>query len=273
MDSDYIHHLKQENYNLSKELYNTKINLKPAFDGWGMTTNHQLPWNDSFKWGTFRESSVEIKNAFNFGLKADIGIDANNIDSLLWRHWIVVFALHYALEFKQSDAQINLVECGVSDGMSAFFVLKEMSQMISKSSEIQYQMHLFDSWDNLYSEDLTEKELHIEGRYANNSLERVQNNLSVFQKKVKYHVGYIPFTFTESLSNISYLYIDLNSANATLETLRYFYPSLSKGSVILFDDYGWSGFEETKEIIDKFFSDKPGILLKIPTGQAIYFYK
>lgn len=273
IDSDYIHLLQQENYNLSKELYKTKNNLKPAFNGWGMTTNHQLPWRDSFNWDTFRESSVEIKKAFNFGLKEDIGIDADNIDSLLWRHWIVVFALHYTLKFKKSDAQINLVECGVGDGMSAFFVLKEMSFMVSKSPEIQYQMHLYDSWDTLHSEDLTERELHIEGRYANNSLERVRNNLIEFQNNIRYHVGYIPYTFTEPLSNISYLHIDLNSANATLETLQYFYPSLSSGSVILFDDYGWSGFEETKETIDTFFSNKPGILLKLPTSQAIYFYK
>lgn len=180
MNSDYIHHLKLENYNLAKEFHTSKNIKKAKFEGWGMSTSHQLPWIDNFNWDTFRESSEVIKRSFNFGLKADIGIDSNNVDSLLWRHWVVVFALQYALEFKQMDTMINLVECGVGDGMSAFFVLKEMNQILSRSPEMQFQMHLYDSWDTLHSEDLTERELDIEGRYSNNSLERVQNNLSDF---------------------------------------------------------------------------------------------
>ena len=135
-------------------------------------------------------------------------------------------------------------------------------------------MHLYDSWDCLREEALTNEEYYIKNRYLNNSFERVKKNLGEFEKYITYHVGYIPesLTYNPKLKeNIVYLHIDLNSAKATLATLEYFYTQIIKGGIILFDDYGWEGFGDTKEIIDKFFHNKPGILLKLPTSQAIYF--
>ena len=71
---------------------------------------------------------------------------------------------------------------------------------------------------------------------------------------------------------IFYLHIDLNSAKPTEHALEFFYPRLVVGGVILFDDYGWDAYEDTKNTIENFFKDKPGLLMKIPTGQAIYFH-
>ncbi len=62
------------------------------------------------------------------------------------------------------------------------------------------------------------------------------------------------------------LFVALNIA------LEFFYPRLVVGGVILFDDYGWDAYEDTKNTIENFFKDKPGLLMKIPTGQAIYFH-
>ncbi len=65
---------------------------------------------------------------------------------------------------------------------------------------------------------------------------------------------------------------DLNSAKPTESALDFFYPRLVPGGVILFDDYGWDAYEDTKNAIENFFTNKPGILMKLPTGQAIYFH-
>ena len=40
---------------------------------------------------------------------------------------------------------------------------------------------------------------------------------------------------------------------------------------IVFDDYAHSGYEDTKQVVDKFFSNKSGLLQKLATGQAIYY--
>jgi len=57
-----------------------------------------------------------------------------------------------------------------------------------------------------------------------------------------------------------------------LDALEFFHPRLEKGGVILFDDYGQEKYKDTKNVIDEFIYDKSGMLLKLPTGQAIYFH-
>ena len=57
----------------------------------------------------------------------------------------------------------------------------------------------------------------------------------------------------------------------SMEIKIIFYDRVASGGVILFDDYGWDAYIDTRRIIDEFFKDKPGILFEFPTGQAIYF--
>jgi O-methyltransferase len=42
-------------------------------------------------------------------------------------------------------------------------------------------------------------------------------------------------------------------------------------SVIFFDDYGGRKYTDTKDVVDKFFSDKPGIMLHLTNGRSVYF--
>jgi O-methyltransferase len=134
-------------------------------------------------------------------------------------------------------------------------------------------MHLYDSWGVMKKEYLFENESSCAGLHENLDIETTKRNLNEFKNNVIYHKGYIPDSFdsTDTHTNIIYLHIDLNSAKSTLETLDFFYPKIARGGVILFDDYGHKGFESTKKVVDKFFSDKPGIHLKFPTGQSIFF--
>ena len=86
--------------------------------------------------------------------------------------------------------------------------------------------------------------------------------------------GYIPEIFDECVHHpnaIDWLHIDLNSAEATLETLNYYFPKLNTGGVVLFDDYGHGGYVDTKNAVDHYFGRSSGILFPLPTGQAIFF--
>jgi O-methyltransferase len=56
-----------------------------------------------------------------------------------------------------------------------------------------------------------------------------------------------------------------------LAALELFFPKLQDRGIILFDDYGAINYRDTRKIIDNFFRDKPGILMELPTGQAIYY--
>lgn len=273
-EEEAIARLRRENLNLHKQLELHKQKNIVKFSGWGLSTEHELPWKDQYNWHVFRQASEEMKTNFSFGLYEDTGIDASNVDTLLWRHWIVAFAVQFAINNNmERHSKINIVECGVGDGMSAYFALKEL-EYYSKRTGSMFSAHLYDSWGKIRYEDLHENEKQLAESYSNNSLERVQNNLKAFHSHLYYHVGYIPDTFqsdNEPIESIHFLHIDLNSVTATLAALQHFYPRINKGGVILFDDYGWAGYAETKEVIDTFFSDKKGILQKLPTGQAIYY--
>jgi hypothetical protein len=242
---------------------------KPKFSGWGMKTEHQLPWIDEYDGEVFRQASIDIKKVFTFN-KRIVEIDKNNIDTLLWRHWIVTTAVRYAIKFSESKI-LNFVECGVGEGFSAYFTLKEIKEQQKIS---QFKMHLYDAWDSMLNQQLIENELSNPHTYDELSIDITKNNLREFDADIVYHKGYIPDSLEsepKSPDSISYLHIDLNAVKPTMDVLSFFLPKLSKNGVILFDDYGWDGYLDTKLELDKFFKDQSGLFLKLPTGQAIYF--
>ena len=185
-----------------------------------------------------------------------------------WRHWFIHFSIQYVHHFT-TNTENNFVECGVGDGMTTFFALKEISRRFTNSN---FKMYLYDSWDSMKEEDLAKSEITNIGRYSNLNVERTKKNLIDFQNNLIYNVGYIPDSFSASSPDkIIYLHIDLNSTKPTIDALNFFFPRLLEGGIIIFDDYGNTGYPDTKKQIDEFFKNKPGVLMKSPTGQAIFF--
>lgn len=229
------------------------------FDGWGMTTEHQVPWIDDLEF-----LSINRKMKQTFIHDGVMNMDEINTDILLWRHWNVAFCIRYVIRFAKPN-NFNFVECGVASGMSAYFALNELK---CKS----FIFHLYDSWGLMKSEYLYESEKKSIGNYKDQSIQNTKKNLDEFSDKIKYHVGYIPETLDDSApKEILYLHIDVNSAKTTKEILEFFYPRLVSGGIILSDDYGWISYDETRKIIDKFLNDKNGVMFISPTGQSIFF--
>ena len=240
------------------------------FSGWGMTTRHELPWNDDYDWGSFRKAAIDIKTQFDFNETSD-RYPESMIDTFLYRHWIVSYAVRCAIKFAE-DNEYNFVECGTSEGKTAFFALREIYE--HKKIVNNFTMHLYDEWGAMKNEGLTEDESMRTGDYAELSIDRTKKHLVEFSDKIIYHQGHIPESLSalpEPPNSIVFLHIDLNSAQPTIDTLNFFLPRLSKRGIILFDDYGWIQYKDTRNAIDEFFSNKNGVLQKLPTGQAIYY--
>ena len=243
--------------------------FKPTFSGGAMKTEATLPWDDKYNGYIFRKANTDLKKFFKF-YKDKRGIDVNTVEDTLWRNWIVSYSTRHAIEFADHN-NFNFIECGVGDGVSAFFTLREIS---AQKNSPKFSMHLYDSWVAMRQEDLLQSELSKIGKYDKLNFDITERNLSEFKDHIIYHPGFIPESFNklpESPHSIVYLHIDLNSAKPTLAALNFFYPKLVRGGVILFDDYGWREYKDTKKVVDEFFSNKPGILLKLATGQAIYY--
>ena len=229
------------------------------FDGWGMTTEHEIAWKDDLE---FKKTNQIIKQTFTHeGVNNLSDID---IDILLWRHWNVVFSIRYVVKFTK-PRNFNFVECGVASGLSAYFALNEL-----KNTNCTF--HLYDSWGIMKSEYLFDIEKEHVGDYEYQNIQNTKKNLKLYSDKIKYHVGYIPETLDDSAPNeISYLHIDVNSAKTTIDILEFFYSRLVGGGVILFDDYAWTSYDETRKLTDKFLNDKDGVMFISPTGQAIFY--
>ena len=244
--------------------------IKPEFSGWGMTTVHLPPWRNHYDSAIFLDAARDVKK-LKFGLVKSTGTDVDNIDDGLWRHWIVSYAVKHAMKFSKSSEQ-NFVECGVGEGISAFFSLRQI--MNSSNNEKTSKIHLYDAWAPMREKELLESELTSEGKYSELTINMAKNNLKEFKDNIIFHEGYIPESFKNKPNNpesIIYIHIDLNSAKPTLDALEFFYPRLKERGVILFDDYGAINYLETRKMVDEFFKDKNGILMELPTGQAIFY--
>ena len=91
-----------------------------------------------------------------------------------------------------------------------------------------------------------------------------------FKDNLFFNEGNIPQVFEKSKNpdRIDLLHIDLNSSEATKDTLLFFFDKISVNGVIIFDDYGRMHLE--KEVIDNFLNNKKGKFIPLPTGQALF---
>jgi len=250
-------------------------NQSYGFEGWGMQTSHACPWANDEESTFFLQAHTEAMAEFDSPRAPNLpGISVEERwFHLLWRHWTITYAVRHAAEFTQ-ETDMKLVECGVCDGMSAFFTLKQLKGLYYLGKINNFCLHLYDSWGAMREEYLKEKEKGSAGNFQENDINRTKKNLADFADNTVYHRGYIPDSLNLSPpapESISYLHIDLNSVEPTVAALDFFFPRLLRGGVILFDDLGWREYQVTREGVIEFFKDKPGILMSSPSGQAIYY--
>ena len=263
-----------------------RIGLKPKtprFTGWGMTSNHALPWDIKNSTDAIGLNFSDVENNLKklvrdgdfvltqFQNDGSYVLDpSKTLNYLSWRHYLVYWSATLATRFTKTSS-CNFVEAGTCDGLTIKFAISALENEIDRDTN--YKIYLYDAWDAMKLEHLTTKESGAEGHYSYLSIDRTKANLKQFGEHCEFVKGYIPEVFSENPGpdNLSWLHIDLNSSMPTQKTLEQFVPKLLPGGVVLFDDYGHGGFSETKEIADKFFSNDDGLLMPLPTGQAIFF--
>jgi O-methyltransferase len=246
---------------------------KPEFSGWGMTTFTFTPWHGGGDGLTreFLKTNADLTEKvklgeFNLAQFSEVDDKPKLLGELMWRHYIVFWSAAYASKVTACRVK-NIVECGVCDGLTVFFALS------AAKSQSQAKAFLYDAWDAMRSEDLADSEKANAGAYSYLDIENTRRNLAVFHDDTAFNKGRIPGSFKTAVNpaEIVWLHIDLNAAMPTEAALHFFFDRIAPGGVVLFDDYAWHGFQDTRTAVDEFFSRKEGTLLPLPTGQAIYF--
>jgi len=169
-------------------------------------------------------------------------------------------------EFVRFTANVSgdFAECGCYVGVSAWFMAKEAPNR---------DFFLFDSFEGLSrpdSEDFTQEgvqEWQVGDLKTNEDV--LRKNLAEFSH---IHVlkGWIPGRFQEVAERrFCLVHIDVDLYQPTLDSLKFFYPRLSPGGVIVMDDYGFLTCPGATKAAHEFMADKPEYIIGLPTGQGV----
>lgn len=166
----------------------------------------------------------------------------------------------------------DFAECGCWKGHSTYIISKILSE-----NNFRNTFHIFDSFEKGLSEKtpedenerfkLSQKEIEREKRMFGSTEEEVKMALSDFAF-LKLYKGWIPERFEEIGScKFSFVHIDVDLYQPTLESLNFFYPRLINGGCIVIDDYGFTKFPGPKKAVDAFLAkNKHSLFYEIPTG-------
>lgn len=154
----------------------------------------------------------------------------------------------------------DTVECGVYMGAASELICESIKSL-GKTH------HAFDSFEGL-SEPNPKDGNHWRKGDLKAGLEEVKKNLSAYTF-VKFYKGWIPERFNEVTNkNFCFVHIDVDLYQPTLNSLRFFFPKMVKGGVIVCDDYGFSTCPGAKKAFDEFMKDKMEQIIHVPTGQC-----
>jgi O-methyltransferase len=159
----------------------------------------------------------------------------------------------------------DFVACGVFSGFCDRAIMHYID--FQNTNKTYYLLDTFEGLDARYS---SQEELKRQERYTkfSNMYEQVKHTFKDFNTKII--KGSIPDTLPEAdTAAICFLSIDMNTAQPEVEALRYFWPKLVKGGVIVLDDYGFRGCEAQKKAHDAFAASVGTSVFAMPTGQGI----
>jgi O-methyltransferase len=158
----------------------------------------------------------------------------------------------------------HFAECGVYKGASAYILAKELRNAGSTK-----KLHLYDSFEGLSAPASIDGGHWTKGDMLG-GLDEVQNNLREMATHIVFHKGWIPEGFDKASQDIfSFVHIDVDLHQPTVDTLKYFYPRMSRHGVILCDDYGFETCPGARKAFDDFFRVAGDVVLRLPTGQGM----
>lgn len=173
-------------------------------------------------------------------------------------------------EFTKSVAGLRgaAAEAGCYVGVSAWFMAKELDGC---------DFHLFDSFEGL-SEPCVEDQSPAgvsqwERGHFSGSEVAIRKNLGGF-RGIHFHKGWIPERFTDVANEkFKIIHIDVDLYEPTLETIKFFYPRMTIGGIMVFDDYGFENCLGAHRAVNEFFEDKSERIIHLPTGQGVVIKK
>ena len=136
-------------------------------------------------------------------------------------------------------------------------------------------LHLLDTFEGFDPRDLNDRDLldtsEVKSLFSDTSVSAVTRYIRPINDNLRFYRGRFPSTVTQDFANTTFAFVHLDADlyEPTTAGLKFFYPRLSKGGMIVIHDYNaWYG---AREAVDEFFADKSEVALPMPdsTGSAV----
>jgi O-methyltransferase len=174
---------------------------------------------------------------------------------------------------EQRGIEGAVVECGVLDGGTAAL----MGYATKQSGR---PIHLFDAWEGL--PETTENDGEASKKWVGQvvgspkRVAEIMSKLGIPSERIRIHRGWFADTFpTANIEKIALLHVDCDFYEPTVLCLDRWYPHLSSGGYIQFDDYLM--FQGCTKAVDEFLARHPDIELQTfgqpERGGAVFIQK
>jgi O-methyltransferase len=228
------------------ELYGRRAGWTYMADG--LATLHYSPFVEDAEWSQLYDRMAR-------DWYRDDVVDAR------WRMWVLT---RYARHARNLPG--NYAEFGTYRGGCAWMVLS------TADLEPTRRFHLFDTFSGIPDHELTEDERQagFAGRLSDTSVDYVRGLLEPWEPIPELWPGDVFDTIPAATTGeLAFIHLDLNAAAPTGHVLEHVFDRLVPGGIVVFDDYGWPGYEEQRDVIEAFLRDRPEELVALPTGQAV----
>ncbi len=170
----------------------------------------------------------------------------------------------------------SVLERGVEGELAELGVYRGSTAKLIHHYAPERALHLFDTFSGFTKADLDRERdvtgAHVADSYfVNTNVEHVRKYIAPRNGNVWFHAGSFPASVPDEMRNRRFAFVQLDAdLYAPIhEGLRFFYPRLSSGGVLVVHDYNaWPG---ARKAVDEFFRDEPEIPLPMPdkSGSAV----
>jgi hypothetical protein len=153
----------------------------------------------------------------------------------------------------------DTVECGAYKGASSYLICRRIEGLGKRHC-------VFDSFEGLSTPDENDGSYWTAGDLRTDDSE-IRRNLRDFDF-VDYYPGWIPERFGEvEERQFCFVHLDVDLYQPTYDSLKFFYPRMPSGAVLICDDY-FTSCPGAVLAMDTYFADRPEEVVALPTGQA-----
>ena len=165
----------------------------------------------------------------------------------------------HSLSKMVNNLEGDVVEVGVYKGGSGRFLCQHFPNNL---------IYLIDTFEGLPQESVHDN-FHKKGDFNDSSVDHVK---SVLMPYTNYRLikSAWPNSKIKDLDNINikFLHLDVDLYECYYENLKYFWPKIVSGGILVFDDYGHYNCLGSKKAVDQFVEENDLILYSGPKTQA-----